>query len=870
MSKSRDIVETLRTVLVDGDVTNANFTGADLDITKGGTGASSAGAARTALGLAIGSDVQAHDADTAKLDAAANFTGTLQRSGTNVLVAGDVTNANFTGADLEIGKGGTGSSTAPAARTALGLAIGSDVQAYDANTAKLDEAANFTNTLQNGGSNVIVDSDIGTTVLAPNGSAANLTNLPAGGAEDFVASGALPNGKPVILNSNGTATAVGLANISEQKGALVTYDTGPVEGPSAIVHDSNSNRIAIAYGDANNGKKPTVIIGTVAANGNLSFGTPVVISNDSVYYNIITAVFTNNNKVAICYHTGTTGSTNLRIYTGVISGSTISMSSGLSISDTNTNDIEPRLAIDSGNFVMLAYLGESSSQAGVRLRSINVNGSNPALNGSALNLGADSVGQGGISISLAYNGSAHLVTHTSGTSGVNLTGASITRSGSTLTKVSSASFTSKARLVDTSYHSGQDVFLVAYRDSVRGNDGYLVAFKLDASNAVTVGTEIEYDTVVGGDNIPIDYGHATDMNVIFKNAMSSSYCSNQPITLSGTSITLGTIQILQSVNSAYVSAVFDSTNTTTAIVFVDYTNNNGSKVFTFRSAHSIANLTATNFLGTATAAYTNGQTASIMLKGGISDNQSSLTVGSTYYVQTNGTFATSAGTPSVLAGKAVSATSLLLNGLAPTPPVIPEEIPSQSGNTGKFLTTNGSAASWGTVSAGMTLLSTVTASGVTTVLVDDGFDSTYDSYVLIASSMQASANGTTLLMRLKIGGSVITSQTYYYRSIVLNSNDSGNTMASNQGTGTNEVNLVDNMRSRSYHSVDLELKFNNPSSTTLNHNWSMSAVGNNEDNRLGTHIGGGTNKTLAAMTGVQLKPSGGTLSGTFRLYGVTK
>ena len=86
-----------------------------------------------------------------------------------VLVDGDVTNANFTGADLEVGKGGTGASSAGAARTALGLAIGTDVQAYDANTAKLDEAANFTGTLQNGGSNVIVDSDIGTTVLAPDG-----------------------------------------------------------------------------------------------------------------------------------------------------------------------------------------------------------------------------------------------------------------------------------------------------------------------------------------------------------------------------------------------------------------------------------------------------------------------------------------------------------------------------------------------------------------------------------------------------------------------------------------------------------------------------------------------------------------------------
>ena len=83
----------------------------------------------------IGVTVQGYDADTAKYDdVTANFTGTLQNSGSDVVVDTD---------------------------------IGVTVQAYDADTAKYDDVtANFTGTLQNGGSNVVVDTDIGSTVQA--------------------------------------------------------------------------------------------------------------------------------------------------------------------------------------------------------------------------------------------------------------------------------------------------------------------------------------------------------------------------------------------------------------------------------------------------------------------------------------------------------------------------------------------------------------------------------------------------------------------------------------------------------------------------------------------------------------------------------
>jgi hypothetical protein len=83
----------------------------------------------------------------------------------------DATTANFTGTlqnggsnvlvDTDIG------STVEAYDSTIlkSASIGVTVQAYDADTAKYDDAtANFTGTLQNGGSNVVVDTDIGSTV----------------------------------------------------------------------------------------------------------------------------------------------------------------------------------------------------------------------------------------------------------------------------------------------------------------------------------------------------------------------------------------------------------------------------------------------------------------------------------------------------------------------------------------------------------------------------------------------------------------------------------------------------------------------------------------------------------------------------------
>ena len=74
------------------------------------------------------------------------------------------------------------------------------------------------------------------------------------------------------------------------------------------------------------------------------------------------------------------------------------------------------------------------------------------------------------------------------------------------------------------------------------------------------------------------------------------------------------------------------------------------------------NLTSENFIGIASNGYADGQSAAINAKGFVDDNQSGLTAGQSYYVQTDGTLSTTAGDPEVFAGTAVSANKLIVKG----------------------------------------------------------------------------------------------------------------------------------------------------------------------------------------------------------------
>lgn len=115
----------------------------------------------------------------------------------------------------------------------------------------------------------------------------------------------------------------------------------------------------------------------------------------------------------------------------------------------------------------------------------------------------------------------------------------------------------------------------------------------------------------------------------------------------------------------YGGYAVQSDDNATALTVVSGTDNDGNQrpyVRLVQSGGTTSNIDADSFVGISQSGAASGASFVVGTKGDVADNLTGLTAGQSYYVQADGTLGTTPATPSIFAGTAVSATKLIVKG----------------------------------------------------------------------------------------------------------------------------------------------------------------------------------------------------------------
>ena len=467
----------------------------------------------------------------------------------------------------------------------------------------------------------------------------------AGAAIQAVATGTLASGAPVVINSDGTVSVV-----QPVFGTAVVFESANTTSV-ACTYDATNQKVVIAYSDQGNLGYGTAIVGTVSGTS-ISFGTAVVFESASTA-DIACTYDATNQKIVIAYRD--VGNSNYgTAIVGTVSGTSISFGTAVVFESATTDSIACAYHATNQK-VVIAYRDGGNSNYGTAIVG-TVSGTSisfgtavvfESANTAATACAYDATNQ---KIVIAYSDLGNLDYGTAivGT----VSGTSI--SFGTAVVFESASTASTACTYDV---TNQKV-VIAYRD--QGNSNYGTAIVGTVS-----GTSISFGTAVVFESASTDYiactYDATKQKVViaYRDVGNSNYGTDIVGTVSGTSISFGTAAVFESANTIYTACTYDATNQKLVIAYSDQGNSGyGTAIVGNVGATP---LTSTSFIGFASQSYSSGQTATINV---ISNTQSGLTLstGQAYYVLENATLSTTPGTPSVYAGVALSASTLLIKG----------------------------------------------------------------------------------------------------------------------------------------------------------------------------------------------------------------
>ena len=491
----------------------------------------------------------------------------------------------------------------------------------------------------------------------------NLSDLfPAGAGKQvsFVADGAVgAAGKPVILNGAGTVTPVGESTGSESLGSPVVASTSTTVYGKAAVYDAASGKMVLVYSDNSSGT--LAVVGTISGTV-ISWGTPVNVSGS----------ITPDDDPKICYDPDTeqviiayaVQSSQTYVVTGKVSGTTISAGTPVAIDSTSN-----------ARFFAVAY--NVADSKGLVIYGMPYEGSNGGrakvitVTGTAISLGAVNNWNTGSGSALSafnacYDSNAEKIVfaHSAIYDGAAMV---FTISGTTVSagapdKIS----TGGVNNTSITYDAVSQKVVCANKET--GSPYGTASVGTVSGTSISFGSPVTYESsAITSATVGCAYGGTAAgavTNIVFA-PTSDNYQRYINGTVSGTSISFNTAARAYSDNATSASGFIGTATSGKVLLIIVPSSTVGGLTDNYvygavlQNVATTTNLTSTNFIGISDAAILDTASGNVTIKGGIAaTGLTSLTPGSDYYAQDDGTITTATAGKKI--GKAMSATSINL------------------------------------------------------------------------------------------------------------------------------------------------------------------------------------------------------------------
>ena len=497
--------------------------------------------------------------------------------------------------------------------------------------------------------------------------------LPSGGGQnlvEFVASGTLPNGKPVVLKSNGQIEVVAQTGAAQSipAGSSATYNssgTDPlVSSRSCCFIPQVANKFVIIYKDATAGHG-VAVVGTVS-NASISFGTPVVFNSGLTNFMSIDFTASVSGRCVIAYQNNANSSKGT-VVIGTVAGTGISFSSPIIFNNAVTRVFG--VAFGSGSIddrLVISYMDQGNSNYGTAICG-DVN-----AGGTAIAFGSEVVFNSGTSnfADVAFDPTSNtkfVICYKNQSNSHYATAIVGSASSTSLSFGSNVVFLS-SYTTDVSVRYNPNVgnqFVVLCSDQYASPTKGVAYVGTVSNTTPSFGPQVVFNPLATTlQSIAFDPNTAGRLLVSYSDDGNSSKSTVNIGTMSGSTLSFGNKIIAINLTSSPQTVAFDS-NTTGKFVFpfIDYTNSSSGKALVCQLVTSVTNLTATNLIGISAEAASSGATAKINTWGGINESQTSLTIGSDYYAQTDGTITTASASPAIKLGTAISSTTINIRDL---------------------------------------------------------------------------------------------------------------------------------------------------------------------------------------------------------------